>query len=70
MYKRQDMTLSSWYSLIYCPDEGCTLVAEPNADRLFEGWCRNADHTGVLSYEEQYPFSPDDDPAVIYAYFR
>ena len=66
----EDMTLSSWYSLIYCPDEGCTLVAEPDAGRLFEGWCRNADHTGVLSYEEQYRFSPDDDPAVIYAYFR
>ena len=64
------MTLVSWYSLVYCPGEGCTLVAEPDADRLFEGWCRNADHTGVLSYEEQYPFSPDDDPAVIYAYFR
>ena len=66
----EDMTLASWYSLIYCPDEGCTLVATPDADRLFEGWCRNADHTGVLSYEEQYRFSPDDDPAVIYAYFR
>ena len=56
--------------LLRPPDEGCTLVAEPDAGRLFEGWCRNADHTGVLSYEEQYRFSPDDDPAVIYAYFR
>lgn len=66
----ENMTLSSWYSLVYCSGEGCTLVAVPDANRLFEGWCRNTNHTGVLSYEEQYRFSPADDPAVIYAYFR
>ena len=67
--ERRAARASRWVR-IYCPDEGCTIVATPDADRLFEGWCRNAAHTGVLSYEEQYRFSPDDDPAVIYAYFR
>ena len=66
----ESTTLISWYSLIYCPSEGCTLVAVPDADRSFEGWCRDADHTGVLSNEKQYRFFPADDPAVIYAYFR
>lgn len=67
----EEHTLSAVYYTIFCPKEGCILTAVPKAGKIFDGWWRGYNHTGVISYEPVYQFVPAPfDNRIIYAFFR
>lgn len=66
----QGGTLSSVFYTVYCPKEGCTLVAEPDkVGRVFYGWYREHNLTGKLSSEINFLYRPTFPQETIYAYF-
>lgn len=66
----QTGTLSSVSYLIYCPEEGCTLVALPDTGRFFAGWYKEHNGLGLLGMEERLHYTPQADRDIIYANFR
>ncbi len=66
----QGGTISSVFYTVYCPKEGCVLVAEPDkAGRVFYGWYREYNLTGKLSSEINFLYRPTFPQETIYAYF-
>lgn len=61
-------TLSAAYYNIYCAAEGCTLQAVPDPGRDFDGWWRQHNHLGMISYDTTCKFGPDENE--VYVCFR
>ena len=62
-------TLSSTYYLVYCPDEGCTLVANASVNRYFNAWYKEYAATGKISEDHSIFYTPETSSDTIYAYF-
>lgn len=66
----QTGTLSSISYMVYCPDEGCTLVAKPDPGRTFVGWCSEYNGLGLLGTNERLYYTPLTERDIIYANIR
>lgn len=61
-------SLSAVYYLVYCPDDGCTLVAQPVVGRRFIGWYREYNGMGGLGTDAQLAYTPLSTNDELYAY--